>query len=61
MKNKTKQNKTKKKNNNNNNNNKTVNYPIIRVCRKTLFCSDQFETPGELSLGMDCYNTQKYQ
>ena len=25
----------------------------IRVCRKTLFFSDQFETPGELSLGMD--------
>ena len=25
----------------------------IRVCRKTLFSSDQFETPGELSLGMD--------
>ena len=24
-----------------------------RVCRKTLFSSDQFETPGELSLGMD--------
>ena len=25
----------------------------IRVCRKTFFSSDQFETPGELSLGMD--------
>ena len=25
----------------------------IRVCRKTLLFSDQFETPGELSLGMD--------
>ena len=25
----------------------------FRVCRKTLFSSDQFETPGELSLGMD--------
>ena len=26
---------------------------VSRVCRKTLFSSDQFETPGELSLGMD--------
>ena len=26
---------------------------FTRVCRKTLFSSDQFETPGELSLGMD--------
>ena len=24
-----------------------------RVCRKTLFSSDQCETPGELFLGMD--------
>ena len=29
------------------------NTMFIRVCRKTLFSSDQFETPGELSLGMD--------
>ena len=26
---------------------------LSRVCRKILFSSDQFETPGELSLGMD--------
>ena len=26
---------------------------LNRVCRKTLFSSDQFETPGELSLGID--------
>ena len=30
-----------------------MNTVYIRVCQKTLFSSDQFETPGELSFGMD--------
>ena len=30
-----------------------INLLLSRVCRKTLFSSDQFETPGELSLGID--------
>ena len=33
--------------------NNQTNILYIRVCRKTLFSSDQFETLGELSLGMD--------